>query len=341
MLLVLLCLALAGAERGGHWLRSRFLLPTRGAQWIWVEHAALAAHPVAVWAVRDFDVGARPPESTRLLVAADEEYLVYVNGRLVGAGAYAAEAALDELVLDEEMKAGWNRIVVELRSVRGAGGFLASLFVDREASAPSREPLVRSDGSWRIFRRRLDGLLEGWLPLDGGEAAVVWGAPPTGRWPAREKTEVVPSFAGRLAAIRDPVRIETLHRPCSPPCGRGDSEGGAELPDSAFLVDFGETGVGFLELGLEAAPGFAYEVRLGESLRQLVGGSATVLQAVPLPERKLWLASRAARFRYALVLGIDRLEGARILEVAQRRQAWELARGGEVEGLFGIEPRPR
>jgi len=342
--LLFFCLCLAAAERGGRWLRSRYGLPTHGAEWIWVADAAMAAKPVAVWAVRDVDVGDRPPAYARLLISADEEYLAWVNGRLVGAGDYLPRAPMDELILDGAMGVGWNRIVVELRSVRGAGGLLASLEVGDSPEAGRRRQLLRSDETWRIYRERAQGLLQGWAPADGGEPAIVWQVPPTGRWPAPEELEEVPPLSRRLGPGRSAARIVPLHAACVPSCVEeaGDGAAGEVKPlDTAFLVDFAESGVGFLELDMQALPGHAYEVRLGDHLADLYGERSLVLPVVPFAGSSVWLASRAAPFRYALVQGIESLSAARFLPVVPEWQSWELERGGEAESLFGIEPWSR
>jgi hypothetical protein len=295
---------------------------------------------VTVWAVRDFDVGATEPARVRLRITADEEYVAYLNGRLVGVGEYARGAPLDQLEVSAAVKPGWNRLVVELRSARGAGGLLASLYVDATLDRPATEPTVRSDASWRIYRRHLDGLLEGWRTLDGGESAAEWQVPPTGRWRVAGGVEGVPPLAERLDAVSDAVRIVPLHGHCEAPCAKGEGVTSAAEPlDRAFLVDFGESATGFLELEVAAAPRVAYELRLGDSLHALVDGEGAIQPLIVFPDAPHWLASRARRFRYAMVLGVESLATARRLEVKEEWCSFELARGADEEGLFGITPR--
>ena len=70
-----------------------------------------------------------------------------------------------------------NRLLVELRSARGAGGLLASL-----ADEATGRQLVGTDGHWRILPRHELGLVRGWSPIRGGARALCWGYPPIGRW---------------------------------------------------------------------------------------------------------------------------------------------------------------
>lgn len=345
--LIFFCLCLAGAERGGRWLRSRYGLPTQGAQWIWVADAARAAKPVAVWAVRDVDVGDRRPAYARLLITADEEYLAWVNGRLVGAGTYVARAPMDELILDGVLDAGWNRVVIELRSVRGAGGLLASLEVGDAAQQGQRSQVLRTDENWRIYRERREGLLEGWSAADGGKPPVVWQVPPTGRWPAPAEVQEVPPLYERLGTARSAARIVSLHAPCAPSCtggqgeAGGEEEGGEEPLDTAFLIDFAEAGVGFLELDMKAPAEHSYQVRLGDRLADLYGERALLLSSIPFAGSSVWRASHALPFRYALVQGVESVSAARFLPVHEEWQSWEVARRGEAETLLGIQPRSR
>src|ERR1700732_2269631 len=174
--------------RGERWAAAHLGGAPGGAQWIWAAHDRRQAQPLAFYAVRDFALAALPPRA-RLLALGDPEYVLYLNRKRVGAGSWRAGAHLDE---DEDgplLRIGGTRLLAELRSATGGGGFLASL-VD-EASG---RPLLGTDGGWRTFRRHRVGLLRGWLPIDPpavaaavsaagpGEAAVTWGRPPVGRW---------------------------------------------------------------------------------------------------------------------------------------------------------------
>ena len=89
---------------------------------------------MAFYAVRDFELDS-PPARASVRILADEAYILYVNGRRVGSGAYFAGAPLDTYPLDLVLRPGWNRVAVELRSGRGAGGLLCALFAGGRSRA--------------------------------------------------------------------------------------------------------------------------------------------------------------------------------------------------------------
>ncbi len=182
--LLVLVLALAAQLRPV--LRARSL-PTRSAEWIWQPFDARDHTPAAFFAARDFHLAAPPPRA-RLLITADEAYIVTLNGKRIGAGAFSPDqppgpppgrrgAPLDVYEVGPLLLPGGNRLLVELRSARGAGGLLASLIDE----ATGRQ-LVGTDERWRILPRHEEGLARGWLPIGGGVPALVWGYPPIGRW---------------------------------------------------------------------------------------------------------------------------------------------------------------
>ncbi|HSS75943.1 MAG TPA: hypothetical protein VLV54_04285, partial [Thermoanaerobaculia bacterium] len=153
--LVVLGLALATRVLPGARARS---LPTASAQWIWKDVEWDDHQPTAFYVLRDFDLPVLP-SSARLLVTADEEYVLTLNGRQVGAGAFQPGAVLDVYEVGPLLLPGANRLMVEVRSARGAGGLLASL-VDAGGRL-----LVGTDDRWRIFPNYELGLARGWLPL--------------------------------------------------------------------------------------------------------------------------------------------------------------------------------
>src|ERR1700687_5568523 len=174
--------------RGERWAASHLSGTTGAAEWIWAVHDRRQAQPLAFYAARDFALTA-PPERARLLALGDPEYVLYLNGRRIGAGSWRPGAHLDEYEVGPLLRTGGNRLLAELRSADGAGGFLASL-----VDAASGRPLLGTDGAWRTFRRHRLGLLRGWLPVDPsavaaavsaagpGAAVVAWGRAPGGRW---------------------------------------------------------------------------------------------------------------------------------------------------------------
>ena len=329
MLVVLLTLGLALASRFLPSLATRLTAPTGGAQWIWEMRDRVDVSPAAFYAVHDFAVET-PPATARLLATADEEYVLYLNGRRIGAGSWERGTPLDVYEVGPLLQPGPNRLVAELRSGRGAGGFLLSLN-DGEG-----RQIARTDESWRLFHRHHPGIVRGWLPLDRkledppgipeSEPAFCWGLPPTGSWgrpvPRDEPRPLLFEItSGRLPAIAVPT-------------DPGDG------PPRA-LFDWGREVVGYPTIELAAAA----EMRVG----LLFTGDtppdpwqdrpvASVL--VPAGQR-MWMAARPGRFRYALVMGIaDPFEaGVQPVDAAVLPRLLPAAHSWE-KGVFGIVPPP-
>ncbi len=274
--------SLAVAERGLHDWRARSL-SSDGARWIWGEGAwEKRALPAAFLAACDF-VLPDEPAGARLSILADEEYLVYVNARLIGSNRYRAGAPLDVYEVADLLQPGANRIAVELRSGRGSGGLLA--IVD---SGSARHCVTGP--SWRFFRRRAPGVIRGWTPLAGGEAPRVWGLPPTGRWgappAARPRPRLDRNVGGRPLL---PVAAHALARPS------------ADAPARVLLYDWGEEVYGFLRIGFEgpAAPALLYLDRQVPDPRERSSDDVMVT----LDGESRWRAAAPVRFRYAVIAG--------------------------------------
>ncbi|HEY6320940.1 MAG TPA: hypothetical protein VJA16_05215 [Thermoanaerobaculia bacterium] len=343
--------------RGERWAASQLGGTTGGAEWIWVAHDRRQAQPLAFYAVRDFALAAPPPRA-RLLALGDPEYVLYLNGKRVGAGSWRPGAHLDEYEVGPLLRIGGNRLLAELRSAGGGGGFLASL-VD-EASG---RPLLGTDGGWRTFRRHRLGLVRGWLPVEPaavaavvsaagpGEAAVTWGRPPVGRWGRVVPPWPRPLFA-ELTGDRRPVPAASPAPYVPPPSTgvRGDS--------TMVLFDWGRQVTGYLALETGFEPGMDDDLEQPPPARQrtalLWTGDAPPEPAgsglrpsgagVMMSSAHLWLDARLRSFRYALVIGLERPLAARVYAVEPR----EAARGGlEVaapqappagHGVFGLAP---
>lgn len=237
--LAIALVALGLAERGARLLASR-RLSSAGARWIWAEGALERSEPLAFYAVRDFEL-ATPPAEASVRILADEAYILYVNGRRVGSGAYFSGAPLDTYPLDRLLRPGWNRVAVELRSGRGAGGLLCALFAEDD-----RKPMVASDGDWRVFRDA-SGVVDGMRAATDGQRALVWQSPPTGGWGIPRLALERPLYDD--AMVTDAGRLEaTLLEASTEP--RPTTESGAPL-----VNDFGRTVSGYVWLsGLAAAP---------------------------------------------------------------------------------------
>jgi hypothetical protein len=131
-------LLLALGDRALGSLVARFTLPTRSAQWIWEPRNRRDLSPAAFYAVRDFTLD-RAPARARLLVSGDEEYILSLNGARIGAGGWQPGAPLDVWEVGPLLQPGSNRLLAEVRSDRGAGGFLLSLQTE------DGRPLVGTD----------------------------------------------------------------------------------------------------------------------------------------------------------------------------------------------------
>jgi hypothetical protein len=310
------------AERGTRVLVSRRMLATAGAEWIWAPGALERREGLAFYAVRDVELAA-PPDRARVHVLADEGYILYVNGRRVGSGIYFAGAPLDTYPLDQLLRPGWNRVAVELRSVRGAGVLLLALIAEGD-----RAPLAVSGGDWRIFRDAT-GVLEGTRPFADGEPALVWQSPPTGGWgiprlaPERSPfDQVVVAEEGRLDA---PV-IEPRAAP------RLMTDGGPPL-----LNDFGRPVSGYLLLrGLQAAPR-----RLWINVGLETSGREGIDVLLPAGQSS-WSTAEVRTLRY---VGSPYLpEGASfaLIAVDEPFAALDAERSAKrQQGVFGVEPPRR
>ena len=294
-------------------------MPTGRAQWIWKAIGRKDHDPAAFYAIRDFDLPA-PPARARLLVTADEEYVLTLNGKRIGAGAYEPGALLDVYEVGPLLLPGGNRLMAELRSGRGAGGFLASL----EDAATGRQ-LVATDEQWRTFNRHELGLVRGWLPVGGGEPVLCWGYPPAGRWgkPRPGRTEP------RLA--RGPLLPALSARPLT--LALGSPEKGRP-PGSPVLYDWGREVEG--RLTLDVRPGN----RLGAALLFTGAAPPDPLRAKPagsvliMPGRHDWLDARPRRFRYVLLVGLVRPAAAAVLPAPARPVRAEVMR------VFGLPGPP-
>ena len=314
------------AAGGWRWAAARWGGPTGTAQWIWVAHDRRQAQPVAFYAVRDFTLAA-PPARARLLALGDQEYVLFLNGKRVGAGSWRQGARLDEYQVGELLRPGSNRLLAELRSDDGAGGFLASL-----VDATSGRALVGTDGSWRTFRRHRLGLLRGWLPLGPrlaavsaagpGEAAFTWGRPPIGHWGRVVPAWPRPLFA-ELTAARQPLPAPpaALYHPLPAAVTAADR--------SMLLFDWGREVTGYLALEPGFEPGMDPDLvppppdRQRTALlwtcdappRPAATGAAPSGAVVLMASARQWLDARPRRFRYALVIGFERPLAARVYAI--------------------------
>lgn len=314
--------ALAGSGKSIRAAYARRVLPTAAAEWIWSGDARRERGPSAFWAARDFTLDA-VPESAVLQVQADPEYVLWLNGRRIGAGRFALDAPLDGYEVAPLLQPGTNRLLAELRSDHGAGGFLLSL-----TEGPRGRQLVASSREWTILRRDDPNLLRGFRPLEGGTPAYSWSFPPIGRW-----------GTPRLGAVR-PLRFQ-----------RGvpvPSTGRSGFPDRSVRFDWGAEGtVG--RLALAVAPQEAIQVAV---LRIQPNGisegaegappderSGSAISVILMPNQREWLDPEVRRIRSVEIAGTVRIEAARVLPPAgpEDRVAGPAA---PPRGLLGLTPPP-
>lgn len=338
LLLVLAVLLLAAGSRIVSAVVERVTVPTSGAEWIWVERSRTDRSPAAFYAVRDFFLDEAPGRA-KILILADPEYVLTLNGRRIGSGQYqpGGPARLDVYEVGDLLVAGGNRLLVELRSDRGAGGLLAAL------QDGQGRTLVRTDGDWRIVGRHHFGLVRGLIPVGPDDdlqslPAFSWGAPPTGRWGRPEVGPVLP----RLADLVQGAPIAAKRLPSQPIPALT-----ATTARYVALFDWGQEVTGYLTLQMPAGEGLRKALLFTgdqppDPLRDRPAGSVLAMNG-----RRSWTDAQARRFRYALVIG-DRPASARVLPVEPKRSAGRIvdpadttAGGGrKIEGVFGLEPPP-
>lgn len=329
--IVVFVLAAAGlavaVERGVHRWAGR-ALPTGDAEWIWAALPPSSTEPVSFWAVRDFRLD-EVPVLAELSLLADEEYVAHVNGRRVGSNRYAPgglgdrAAPVDRYRVEGLLLAGDNRLAIELRSSRGAGGLLAALDL-----GPGRRPIL-SDETWRIKRRHHSGLLGGWQPLGdpaagGAEEPYVWGRPPIGLW-------------GRPREVRPRPLAAAVAVPCEPlPAAARRSAAGARQ-----LFDWGEEVYGYLTLRLDPALAARPAVGLlltGAAPRRPLEEAEIAVPIVPVPAQATWTDAVPRRFRYAAVTGLPAVVAAEVVPVDPEAAALlPSPQGFELEPLLGLD----
>ncbi len=343
-------LAALAVALGMRALRSRRALsasPTGAAEWIWAP-LGRTVEPLAFYAARDFDLAA-PPPSARLVAAADEEYVLYLNGRRVGSGGAAAGArpTLDAYEVAPLLRRGGNRWVAELRSGRGAGGFLARL------TDGAGNTLAATDAGWRIVRRYRPGLVRGWLPLAGPaaterEAAATWSRPPAGRWGMPAAAPPRPLFAGgRLpVAVDRAATVATLARGIVRLDLGREIEGYLALevaPRARRQVGLIYLDRGTGTFGSAGSAGPAGPAGSVASFGRIEPGAPS-LPVIVAPGAPVWLDVRPRRLRSLAIAGDLEVTGARVYPAAAPPTA--VPRAGQIsaelpgQGLLGLSPPP-
>lgn len=337
--MLVVAFALGFAEAG--WRAAKaFGQPTDGARWIWAADANVREQaPRAFYLVRDFELSDPLPAGATLLVAGDEEYVVWLNGQRVGSSRFTG-MPLDSFAVAPLLRAGGNRLVAEVRSRRSAGGFLLALL-----DGPNGWPLVKSDRSWRVQRVARPGLIEGWLPVlapgvavpEGyrgavGEEPVEWGVPPTGRWGVPQAPPAGPAKTLWRDRLSEAVTL--------PGSRAGESTAGS------VRFDFGHEVVGYLTIRFaprptEQGPAAALLALGTEAPPDLATGSPVATIAVVPAGARLWRDATVRRFRYLEVFGQVEAE-ATIADPVEPEFATAAVVADRfiAKGLAGVVPPP-
>lgn len=332
-----------GQVAWSHWV-SQHAEPGRGAHWIWADEVAEAARPVTFWAVRDFeieDLDAFLPAT--MVVAVDESYELWVNGYRVGAGSYVQNSEADAYSVDDFLQSGWNRLLVEARSSRGAGGLLANLRAGQDG-----EVVLGSDESWRIVRHFSSGVLGGrTLFRDLEEVPKTWSRAPTGRFRLeglldraihRESWLRLPKMGAPGGAKR--VKAERLRHLSDVDSWTTLDSFGLSIPAGQVVFDFGREVYGVLDVVLTAdnEAGLLYfdppfnddgpEIQAQDRRPDVV--------VAPFPGRREWRDTLPRRFRFVTLVGFPNLEKIRVLEVDSADLFPDPPNPNE--GVFGLPP---
>jgi hypothetical protein len=323
---------LATVERLVRPALERRLLPTAGAAWIWADLDP-EEHWASFFAVRDFEVDAAPTNA-RLLIAADEEYVVFLNGHPIGSGRYRRGQPIDAYEVGERLIEGTNRLLVELRSARGVGGLLLSLTV-----AGSDTTLVLSDGEWKIVDQYRDPLKWPGTPLSGATTVRVWDVPPTGRWGRPRSGPMLPTLERQLLG----------RKPVPALLGRLGSEARlwhplAEEPRSSVSLghwitfDFGQELSGYLNVVLERRGGARGLVYLASSDYPSPRRERPTTRLMAVVGQGSWTDSMPRRFRFATVVSTAEIVGARTFVLKPELEEGRVVGTEGPEGIFGLDP---
>lgn len=297
--------------------------------WYWIEGDPRDPRPVAFFAVRDFDLAARP-ERAVAEVLGDEEYILSINGERIGSNRYRAGADLDRYEVERWLHSGGNRIVLELRSPTAAGGYTFRL-----TDGAGRDLLAEAP-AWQVQRTYFRALFPGGAAPPAPVATFV-GKAPIGRWGVPRPGPLRPAFNDLLAvprvvpAVRYRQDASAWHRLRTK--GRRRASLGPRVE-----FDFGAPVTGYLQLeirGREAATGL---LRFSSTPGIAEPGPIHAL-ATLVPQRGLWQDSVVRQFRYVDVLGLAGVTGAGVLPMVDEAVE-RLGGAGQPRGLLGIEAPP-
>lgn len=304
---VLLVVAFAVAAERGEWLRA---LRAGGDErtWIWAPVELRDVRPRAFFAAAEFELAGRPARA-ELEVLGDEEYVAWLNGRRIGSGRFRTGMPLDRYDVARFLRAGANRVVLELRSATGAGGATLRLTGDDGRS------LLESGAHWSVYEHAWRGLLDS-DPMPAAPGARVIGRSPIGRWGVPAPGPLRPVQADLFADQR-PERAGRYRLPLESGLWFRLPRLDARRPPLGPLVefDFGREVTGFLVLAVRDRQTATGLVRFGTAPSGSSGWVPDVIAVVP-PHRGSWQAAEPARFRFVEVAGLERVLSAAVLTLA-------------------------
>jgi hypothetical protein len=329
--LVALLLGLAVAAERGRWFARLLGAASPAHVWIWVAASPREVTPRAFVLARDFEL-ATVPETARLAVGGDPEYLVRLNGVRVGSGIYRPGAPIDVYPVGGMLREGRNRLQLELRSPIGSGGATLRL------TAAEDRLLAASDGEWRVYKGIRRVLRDLDTPLPKAPRVAVLGASPIARWglPAERERLVfrdeIVAGAARRAGVWRPARSGEAWRQLRGRARRLRAAG------DLVEVDFGRETTGYLHLDLDPR-------RVAEGMLFFSATPGPELDREPdrvvvaVPNLGYWQDAEAARFRYVTLVGLPSLESVAVIPLrAEAAARW--SERGPVPGVLGLPMEP-
>ncbi len=331
MVLVVLMAAAVAAERQ-RWFALLRGAPVDELVWIWTSDPPQAVVPRAFLAVRDFELE-RVPSSARLSVLGDPEYIVSLNGRQVGSGAFRPGAPRDLYEVARLLHSGTNRVALELRSAIGSGGATLRLEDDEGRL------LVSSDSGWAVLRDLRGETLKR-RELAGAEHVTVLGSSPLGRWGSPVADGIRPRLDQAVDRRREPSAVRYRL-----PTGSGEwlllpPHARRNLPRLGGHVelDFGRELEGYLRLAFDVADPQLALVRFGNRPIESSGWNPDAI-AITIAGRFEWHDAAPRRFRFVEVVGLDALTWAQVLPIS--RSLFKTLATPAPTSLWATEPPPQ
>lgn len=314
---------------------ARFVLPTAGAQWIWIA-AEDPLRPVAFHAAKEFDLP-RPPSAARLLVLADEEAVVFLNDSPVAAVRYVDHRSVRAYDVQTLVRRGRNRLLAELRSSRGVGGFLLRLEV---TDAQGRREIV-SDSTWEIHRRQLAARSTGPQSPAAIESPRVWGFPPVGRWALPWRVHEQPTILQQTATSpSEPARRYRVKTEGGQWQDLAKTDRSSPALGSQISFDWGREVVAYLAIRLpqETADQPPISLLFADSELPRARQRRPDAYLLAMPGQTVWLDAAPRRFRYLTILGLSQVSGADAYLVDPTLVETLLGDVPQERGVFGLRP---